>query len=421
MATTPDIPSDISVKPVPLSREQRGWLEQAVSRIDEARMRVFNCAITSIHSPTGEERTASEWMVQQMRGLGIDAFYQPLDEHSGNAVGQLRGTGGGPALLLYAPIDTHLRVDPHEDVPWVGPELRPDMLPYGSIAANGDVIGLGSANPKGMITALTEAVRCIRSTGVPLKGDVLLAFAGGGMPSMPAQGEIRQNHGLSSGVTYMLNHGITADFAIICKPGCNAIVHAATFILALEQWLPTYQERNTSGLCSPQGAIAAIRGGWPHKPAFPTAATEVYIDLRCNPRTSPAAVKAQFAAAITEICAQHPELALDWDMYAAYPGSYTNSDNWIVQSTMRGWEFVEGTTHHAITGTSGQTDASALRNLGIPTVRLGYPPVPTIPPEWQGFGGLGVSHMPNLVKVTRAILYAIIDTCTRSRSEVGLD
>ena len=352
MATTPDIISDVAVKRVPLSREQRGWLEQTVSRIDEERMRAFNCAITSIHSPTGEERAASEWMTQQMLRLGIDAFYQPLDERSGHAVGQLKGAGGGPSLLLYAPIDTHLRADPHEDVPWVGSELRPDMLPHGAIADNGDVLGLGSANPKGMITALTEAVHCIRSAGVPLKGDILLAFAGGGMPSMPPPGETRQNHGLSSGVIYMLNHGITADFAIICKPGwaaaweevglCwfqvtvrgqmgyagmtrsfpnfrNAIVHAATFILALEEWLPGYQARNTSGLCSPQGAIAAIRGGWPHKPAFPTAATEVYIDLRCNPRTSPAAVKAQFAEAITAICAQHPELTLDWNMYAAYP------------------------------------------------------------------------------------------------------
>src|SRR5215470_3298307 len=292
MAITPAIPSDVPVKPVPLSPQQRAWLAQAGALIDEERMRAFNCALTSIHSPTGAERAASEWMVQQMRGLGIDAFYQPLDECAGNAVGQLKGTGGGPSLLLYAPIDTHLRADLHEDVPWVGPELRPDMLPHGSIADNGDVIGLGSANPKGMITALTEAVHCIRSAGVPLKGDVLLAFAGGGMPSMPSQGEIRQNHGLSSGVIYMLNHGITADFAIICKPGwaaaweevglCwfkvtvreqmgyagmtrsfpnfrNAIVHAATFILALEEWLPVYQERNTSDLCSPQGAIAAIR------------------------------------------------------------------------------------------------------------------------------------------------------------------
>jgi acetylornithine deacetylase/succinyl-diaminopimelate desuccinylase-like protein len=170
-----------------------------------------------------------------------------------------------------------------------------------------------------MITALTEAVRCVRAAGVPLTGDVLLGFASGGMPSMPPQGESRQNHGLSSGVTYMLNHGISADFAIICKPGwataweevglCwfkvtvrgqmgyagmtrsfpnfrNAIIHAATFILALEEWLPTYQERNTSGLCSPQGAIAAIRGGWPHKPAFPTAAPQSISTLRCN-RTLP--------------------------------------------------------------------------------------------------------------------------------------
>src|SRR5215831_943757 len=173
MATMPTVLSDVPVTPVPLSHGQRGWLEQAISHIDEGRMRAFNCALTSIHSPTGEERTASEWMVQQMRELGVDAFYQPLDERSGNAVGQLKGTGGGPALLLYAPIDTHLRADPHEDVPWVGPELRPDMLPHGSIAANGDVIGLGSANPKGMITALTEAARCIRSAGVPLNGDVL--------------------------------------------------------------------------------------------------------------------------------------------------------------------------------------------------------------------------------------------------------
>jgi acetylornithine deacetylase/succinyl-diaminopimelate desuccinylase-like protein len=453
MTTETDAPVDVPVKRVPLSAEQRQWLEKAVSLVDEARMRTLNCAITDIHSPTGQEREVNEWMVRHLRELGLDAFYQPLDEHSGNAVGRLQAGGRGPSLLLYAPIDTHLRADRDEDVPWVGPELRPDMLPKGYIADNGDVIGLGAANPKGMVTALTEAVRCVRSAGVPLRGELILAFAGGGMPSMPPPGTTRQNHGLSSGVTYMLNHGVTADFAIICKPGwaaaweevglCwfkvtvrgqmgyagmtrsfpnfrNAVVHAATFVLALEEWLPHYQARNTSGLCAPQGAIAAVRAGWPHKPAFSSAAAEIYIDLRCNPRTSPAEVKAQFAEAIDEILDKHPELRLDWEMTAAYPGSYTDPQNWIVQSAMRGWEFVEGTSHHALTGTSGQTDASALRHLGIPTVRLGYPPVSTIPPAWQGFGGLGVSHIPNLAKVSRAIIYAIVDTCTRSRAEVGL-
>ena len=264
MASQSNVAVDVPVKRVPLSTVQRGWLERAVALIDEERMRAFNCALTSIHSPTGEERAASEWMAQHMQEIGLEAVYQPVDAHSGNAVGQLKGTGGGASLLLYAPIDTHLRADPAEDVPWVGPTLRPDMRPEAYIADNGDVIGLGAANPKGMITALTEAVRCVRSAGVPLQGDLILACAGGGMPSMPPPGETRQNHGLSSGVIYMINHGVTADFGIICKPGwaaaweevglCwfkvtvrgqmgyagmtrsfpnfrNAIVHAATFCL----------------------------------------------------------------------------------------------------------------------------------------------------------------------------------------------
>ena len=92
----------------------------------------------------------------------------------------------------------------------------------------------------------------------------------------------------------------------------------------------------------------------------------------------------------------------------------------LVFRNQRGWEYVEGRPHQVILGTSGQTDASALRNLGIPAIRIGYPPVASTPPAWQGFGGLGVAHIPDLAKVTRAVIYAIVDTCTRSRAEVGL-
>ncbi len=454
MATKTDAPTSVAVKPVPLSPEQQGWLERAYAQIDEDRMRALNLALTSIHSPTGAEREINEWLAGHMAEMGLDASYQPLDEGSGNAVGRLRGSGDGPSLLLYAPIDTHLEADPEQDVPWVGPELRPDMLPNGYVAENGDVIGLGSSNPKGMTTLLCEAVDAVIRAEVPLKGDVILASAGGGMPTNPPTGSGRMNHGLASGVSYMINHGVAPDFAIISKPGwavsweevglCwfkvnvkgqmgyagitrsipnfrNSIVHASTFILALEEWLPKYQERNTSGLCSPQGAISAIRGGWPHKPAFPSATVEVYIDIRCTPRTPPSEVRAQFGEAIVQISADHPELDLEWEMLAAYPAASTDAENWIVQSTMRAWESVEGRPHEVRTGSSGQTDASAIRNLGIPTARVGFPQVPTTPPEWAGFGGMGVSYIPDLAKVTRAIIYAIIDTCTRTRAETGAD
>ena len=71
MAILKDAPVDIPVKRAPLSAEQRQWLEKAVSLLDEARMRAFNCAVTDIHSPTGDEREISEWMARHMREIGL--------------------------------------------------------------------------------------------------------------------------------------------------------------------------------------------------------------------------------------------------------------------------------------------------------------------------------------------------------------
>ncbi|MCE2469360.1 MAG: M20 family metallopeptidase [Dehalococcoidia bacterium] len=452
MADASKVPTRITTKQAPLSAQQREWVEQACAAIDEERMRAFNRDITAIHSPTGHERAASEFVAAYMREAGFDAFYQGMDEDSGNAVGRVHGSGAGASLMLYAPIDTHLTADA-DDVPWAGPELRPDMLPQAHVDEGGNVIGLGASNPKGMVTAMVEAAVAVKQAGVPLSGDLLAAFAGGGMPMTPPPHE-RQSHGLGSGVTYMLTHGVAPDFAIICKPWwavfweevglCwfkvtvrgtmgyagiprgvpgyrNSATDAAKVILALEEWLPEYTKRNTSGQCAPQGNISALRAGWPYRPAFPSAVTEIYVDVRCNPRASTADVAAQFGEAIDAIRAADSSLELDWEMFASYPGGSTDPDNWIIHSSMRGWEYAEGRPHEPPPQVSGQTDASAIRNLGIPTARFGMPfPPANAPKEWEGLGGMGFSYIPDLVKVTKAAIYAAVDTCTRPRGELGL-
>ena len=443
-----NVATEVEVKQELISDDQKRWIDSAISLIDEEAMRQFNLQLTSIHSPTGYEREANQWLVSHMQSIGLNSFYQSMDSDSGNAIGTIKGTGDGSSLMLYAPVDTHLDSIPSRDVPWVGPELRPDMKPEAYIADNGDVIGLGSSNPKGMITAIAEAVRVIKASGAPLKGDLIWASCGGGMPSKPDESEVRQAHGLGSGVSYMINHGVTSDFGIIVKPGwavsweevglCwfkvtvngqmgyagmtrsfpgfrNSVVHASKFILELEKWLPEYQAQNTSGLCSPQGAISAVRAGWPNKPSFPSAVTEIYIDMRCTPRQTPSQVKAEFANAVQNIVTANPDLDIEWEMIAAYPAGHTDPSNWIIQSSMRGWEFSEGSSHKVRLNTSGQTDASAIRNLGIPLARIGFPPVPTTPEAWQGFGGMGVSYIPDLIKVTKALVYTIVDTCTREK------
>ena len=53
-----------------------------------------------------------------------------------------------------------------------------------------------------------------------------------------------------------------------------------------------------------------------------------------------------------------------WEMILSIPGSFTDPHNWIIQSCMRAWEFVESKKHAPRTKTSGATDANILRRRG---------------------------------------------------------
>jgi acetylornithine deacetylase/succinyl-diaminopimelate desuccinylase-like protein len=279
-----------------------------------------------------------------------------------------------------------------------------------------------------------------------------VAFAGGGMPvNIVARG----NAGMSSGLYHLLSRGVAPDFAIIMKPiwrvfaeepgmcwfkvivrgtlgyagiprGArgyqSSIIPAARIVEELETWIPDYTARNSSGAIAAEGHIAAVRAGWPERPAFPSATTEIYLDLRCSPHTSPASVRAQFAEAIAAIAGRHPEVGVDWEMFGAVPGGATDPANWIVQSCRRGWERVAGRPHGDPPPLGGQTDGALIRRLGIPCARIGFPSPPrNAPDEYrQGLGGMGVVDMADLVKSARAIMYAVIDTLSRPRSDLGL-
>ena len=436
-----------------LSAEQRQSYEAACAKINPDRLKHAVCDVTGIHSPTGAEREASEFMVDYMHSVGIDAFYQPVNEMSGNCVGYVKGTGEGPSLMLYAPIDTHIEADPNVDIPWVGPELRADMLPHSYIEGD-TVFGLGASNPKSMLCTLTEAVTCIVEAGIELKGDLIVATCGGGMPWFVPE---RDNYGISSGVMHMLSHGIAPDFGIIFKPWDevyyehpgmawfkvttwgtmgyagiprgvpgfrSSIVPAAKVIFDLEQWLSEYPDKHESAQIRGEGWISAVRSGWPEKPAFPSAATEIYLDVRTTPDQTNADIEAEFSAVMKDIVARHDDVDAEWEMYVSCRASRTSPDHWIVQSATRGWEERHGKPYPGAPKMAGQTDAATICQLGIPLVRTGYPWVGDdvdFPPEFtEGLGGMGVIKIADLVGPCQSIIYSIIDCCTRTRDEVGL-
>ncbi|HEX6511010.1 MAG TPA: peptidase dimerization domain-containing protein [Chloroflexota bacterium] len=445
----PEAPTDVTVRQLPLSGEQRDWLERAWAQVSADKLAQLDVELVSIPSPTGEERQIAEFLANHLSQAGLEGDYQPIDERQGNALGRLRGAGEGPSLLLYAPTDTAFAGREDEDVPWIGPSVRRDLQP-GGFMEDGYVIGGGAENPKAYVTCVVAAAEAVAQAGIPLTGSLLVGLGAGGMPTNKRPGMSRWNAGQGNGCSFMLEQGFRGDFGILAKPGyavsweevglCwfkvrvkgalnytgirhivpyrNPIVAAARVIDGLEAWFPEYSKRHTSGLVAPQGSIGAIQGGWTYKPSFVPSVCELYVDIRIGPRQEPAQLNHEFGQALADIQAANPGLEIERDMILSIPGTHTDPDSWVVQSLMRGWEAVEGQPHKPTLNTSGATDAAILRGRGIPTARLGLPRLQA-PPAYSGFS-MGVADPAGMERLARCIVYAIVDTCTRGRAEVGL-
>ncbi|MEU0485809.1 hypothetical protein ABZ260_42400 [Streptosporangium sp. NPDC006013] len=437
-----------------LDEQRLEWVRAAEAALDTDRLAEIVMGMTDIASPTGEEAELARWLTATMAGSGLEAVYQPVDDTQGNAVGRLRGDGSGPDLLLYAPIDTLTVGEESEDVPWVGDTLRHDLRPK-AVRQGPYVIGLGASNPKGHGACLVAAAEALKRAGVPLRGDVIVGLGAGGMPTnkRTAPHVRRYNAGQGNGCSFMLEQGVWADFALLAKPGwavaweevglCwfevrvrgsysyvgsrhridyrNAILGAGVVAAELESWFAEYTARHTHDTVAPQGNIGAIEGGWMRMPAVAPALCRFMIDLRTSPRSTPASVRREFGAAVERIRAAHPELDVEWEMVLSIPGTATSADDWIVRSAVEAWEAEEGRPHEPILANSGATDANILRGRGLPTARIGMTRVGPEGPLPVDFpSGMNVADLREMRRLTRHVLRTVVNTCTRTREEVGI-
>lgn len=436
----------------PLEAERRELVERACDQIDPERLAELCLEMTAIPSPTGEELAVADHLAKRLRSAGVEGEVQRLDDRQANAIGRLRGSGAGPELLVYAPIDTAFAGDSREDAPWLGERPRPDFaLPPRREGTK--VIGLGAENPKAFATCAVAAAEALAraGAGAAMEGDLVVALASGSMPIGGRPGSDRRNLGFGSGITHLLERGVAPDFAIVLKPGYavvheevglawfrvtvrgsvgytgarhkgpyrNAIVDAATVVTMLEAWFAEYTKDNTSGQVAPQGAVNAIAAGHADRGAFNPAACELSVDLRVGPRTSLRQAAGQLELALDRIRAAAPGLEVTAEMTAGLPGTHTPPDNWIVGSLIRAWEDREQRPHQAKGGGSGATDGAVLRGHGIPTARIGLPP-PSTPSPYPGFS-MGVADTGSMRRLTEVLVAAIVDTTTRTRAEVGIE
>lgn len=433
-------------------------VHRAWSRIDADRLRELAVAVTSIPSPTGEERPLAEFLAGEVTRAGAEGLVLTLDDEQADAAGRLRGDGTGASLMLYAPIDTLTVGTEEEDLPWIGPELRADMRAEARVDGP-YVVGLGASNPKGHAVCVLAALEAVASAALELRGDLLVGFGAGGMPTnarpmltnaRPAQGRRHVGHGV--GCSYLLEQGYWPDYAVIAKPGWtvsweevglawfevrvagthvyvgsrhrlpfrNPVVDAAVVITEVEKWFAEYTARHTEGTVAPQGIVAAVDGGWRRMAAVTPALCRFLVDLRLSPRTSPAEARREFADAMTGIRRRHPDMAIDWDMVVAIPGTATDIDSFIVEAVTESWEAVEGRPHQVITGNSGATDANILRGRGIPTVRVGMPKVADIGDEVDFQRGMNTVDVREMDRLTKLLVRAAVNVCGREAKATGV-
>lgn len=163
------------------------------------------------YSETEGERELALFMEQELRRLGLETELMPVGASRVNAIGRLRGTGGGKSLLFNGHLDTNPVSEGWTVDPWGG--KVDDKFIY----------GIGVSNMKAGDAAYFCALRTLIEAGVRLKGDVILTFVVGEL-----QGGL--------GTLALIEKGIRADYFVNAEPTDLAALtmHAAAFTFIIE-------------------------------------------------------------------------------------------------------------------------------------------------------------------------------------------
>jgi acetylornithine deacetylase len=206
-------------------------------RIDEKACLDFLAAMVrqKSYTQTPGERVLANFMLEEMRGLGLESEFVPVEGAGIGegarvcAVGRLRGTGGGKSLLFNGHLDTNPVSEGWTVDPWAG--KVDDMFIY----------GIGVSNMKAGDAAYYCAVKTLVDAGVKLKGDVILTFVVGEL-----QGGV--------GTLALIRHNLRADYFVNSEPTDLAALtmHAAAFTFIIELF------GNTRHLSKREEAVDAI-------------------------------------------------------------------------------------------------------------------------------------------------------------------
>src|SRR5947207_1936780 len=142
--------------------------QKILAGISDTQVLALEQAAIRIPSTTFEEGVLADHFAAYMRDVGLDVEMMDVTHPAKpgkvtrQPIGRLRGTGGGPSLMLNGHMDPGVEMSG-----W-------SVDPYGAKFEDGWVWGMGAHDDKGGVVAAICAVEAIVRAGVRLKGDVLV-------------------------------------------------------------------------------------------------------------------------------------------------------------------------------------------------------------------------------------------------------
>ena len=301
-----------------------------LAHIDRDELAQLGCDLTSIPSPTGQEKAIAEFILAWFEANGLKTVRQDVEIDRPNAVGIVKGDGTGLCLGFNGHTDTSF-TGTSADLRMVA-SVEPEADLTGRIVGN-KVQGLGISNMKGGLAAIMMAGRALQKSGVKLKGDVIVAAVVGEISRSPVgPWQAQEYRGEGVGTRHLLTHGMHSDYAVVADGSdlnivwtqtgvvqarittfgkaeaawgttrsaypmeqVNAIVKMTKIIGALEQWGAEFEEKyvydSPTGPLLPKVNIGAIEGGAPYRPNYFPGVCSIYIDVRMPPQVRPVTIK----------------------------------------------------------------------------------------------------------------------------------
>ena len=413
-----------------------GITDQQVLALEQAAIR--------IPSTTFEEGPLADHFANYMSDLGLDVEMMEVThwakpgQKTRQPIGRLKGTGGGPSLMLNGHMDPGVEMSG-----W-------SVDPYGAKFEDGWIWGMGAHDDKGGCVAAICALEAIVRSGIRLKGDVLMT------PVVA--------HKLGgAGTRALLRHGVKADLCINMEHSNNTIANVCVGVVmvrlvcsAPELFFRYSPEARAAYINPIEQQMEIVRrigpsltpiapSGWmtftphPELPGFPThtfdtihkehyyfkSATgrstrecELTLQFRTVPGQTVATVESDLKRLLAHIKQDHPALNCVLEVPARGTEQTWNqlamvcpSDHPLVGALADGQALASG--RPAVVGANGRLgnvgDGNIIQEvLGIPTVQYGPGDI-RVYKEWPTPDER--VRLTDLVTAAKAVTHATVRLC----------